>query len=198
MKKLVIFCACLVCIATAGAQSNRLYVGVKGGVNIASLNVENGVDYNGRTSFHAGGLAHFHITQNFAIQHELFYSGQGGKFGSDRLRLGYLNSPLLAQYMTGFGLRFETGPQLGFLLGAKEKNGNAETSIRNQLRPVDFSWVFGTGYLFPGTGFGLDARYNAGISNIHDAPGGIQNRVFSLGMFYQWPCNMHDVKSKKS
>lgn len=198
MKKIVITACCLAIIVMAAAQSSRLYFGVKGGVNIANLNVENGVDYNARTSFHAGALAHLHITPNFAIQHELFFSGQGGKDGADRLRLGYLNSPLLAQYMTGFGLRFETGPQIGFLLGAKEKNGNTETAIRDQLRPVDFSWAFGTGYLFPGTGIGIDARYNVGINNIHDAPGTIQNRVFSLGMFYQWPCNMHDMKNKKS
>ena len=198
MKKIVILACCFVTITSLSAQPHSLYFGVKGGLNVASLNVDNGVDYSGRTSFHAGGLAHLHITKNFAIQHELFFSGQGGKDGADRLRLAYLNSPLLAQYMTGFGLRFETGPQLGFLLSAKEKNGGSESSIKDQLRPIDFSWAFGTGYLFPGTGLGIDARYNVGVSNIHDAPGTIQNRVFSLGLFYQWQCNAHDMKSRKS
>src|SRR3954454_14573539 len=99
MKKIVVIVLCFAIVAAASAQSNRLYLGVKGGVNVSSLNVENGVDYNGRASFHAGGLAHLHITRSFAIQHELFFSGQGGKDGADRLRLAYLNSPLLAQYM---------------------------------------------------------------------------------------------------
>lgn len=194
MKKLVVILIAVVTVKTTHAQPKELFFGIKAGTNISSLNVDNGVDYNSGASFHVGGLVHLHIAPHFAVQHELFFSGQGGKDGSNRLKLAYLNSPLLAQYMTGFGLRFETGPQIGFLLGAKEKNGNTETSIKDQLKPVDFSWVFGTGYLFPGTGLGIDARYNVGVNNIHDGSSTIQNRVFSIGVFYQWQCAMHNKK----
>jgi len=111
------------------------------------------------------------------------------------MRLLYLNMPMLAQYMTGSGFRLETGPQLGFLLAAKNKNGNNETNFKDDFKPLDFSWAFGAGYVFPGTGFGLDARYNVGISNIHDAPGTLRNNVFSVGAFYQWQCK-HSMERK--
>lgn len=200
-KRLVLTAIVIVSAKMLFAQHSKkhpdLYMGFKAGVNVSALNVRDGVDYTERPSFYAGGLAHLHINKNFAIQHELFFSGQGGKDGDDRLRLAYLNSPLLAQYMTGFGLRFQTGPQLGILLSGREKNGNTETDIKRDLKPVDFSWVFGTSYLFPGTGFGIDARYNLGISNVNDGPAIIQNRVFSAGVFYQFQCKMHDKQRRK-
>ena len=142
-----------------------------------------------------GGLIHAHFTDHFALQHELFFSGQGGKRGTDHIRLLYLNMPFLAQYMAGPGFRLETGPQLGFLLAAKEKTGGSEIKIRDNLKPLDFTWVFGAGYVFPHTGFGLDARYNLGISNINDGQSAIENRVFSVGVFYQHQCK-HDMKSR--
>jgi len=196
MKKIVVVAVyCMLCITVLNAQSDRFYVGVKSGLNIANLNAPNGSGYSAIPSFYAGGLAHIHITQQFAVQHELFLSGQGSKFGSDRMRLLYLNMPLLAQYMTNSGFRLETGPQVGFLLAAKNKNGNTETNFKDDFKPIDFSWAFGAGYLFPGTGFGLDARYNLGINNIHDAPGTFRNSVFSVGAFYQWQCK-HSMERK--
>jgi len=197
MKKIVLVAIYMAAGKFVFAQPENLYIGVKSGVNIASLNVDKGVDYTSRASLYAGGLAHLHLTPHFALQHELFFSGQGGKNNGNNLRLAYLNSPLLAQYMAAGGLRFETGPQLGFLLAAKEKDGNVETTIKDQIRPVDFSWVFGVGYLFPGTGLGVDARYNVGVSNINDGSGTIQNRVLSIGLFYQWQCAMHEKMHRR-
>ena len=66
-----------VCVAASGflfAQSPNVQLGLKGGVNIASLNVENGVDFNSRASFYVGGLAHIHVSPHFAVQPEIYYS----------------------------------------------------------------------------------------------------------------------------
>jgi hypothetical protein len=84
------------------------------------------------------------------------------------------------------GFRLQTGPQLGFLTGAETKSGDVEVDVDDQIKSIDFSWVFGGGYLFP-QGFGIDVRYNLGISNISDISGfEAQNRVFQLGLFYQF------------
>ena len=168
------------------AQTSNVHFGIKAGVNVASLNVEDGVDYNSLASIHAGGLAHIHVTPHFAVQPELFFSGQGGKDGNEKIKLIYLNLPLLLQYMAGNGFRMYTGPQLGVLLSAKDKNGNVEVDIKDQLKSVDLSWVFGLSYLFPGSGLGLDTRYSLGISNINEGSPTVQNRVFAIGFFYQF------------
>jgi len=168
------------------AQTSSAYFGVKAGLNIASLNVENGVDFNAMASAHVGGLVHVHVASHFAFQTELFLSGQGGKDGGEKIKLLYMNVPLLLQFMAAEGFRFQTGPQLGVLLSAKDKEGNVEVDIKDNLKAVDFSWVFGLGYQFPGSELGIDARYNLGISNINDGSTTIQNRVFAVGLFYQF------------
>src|SRR5258705_6280752 len=184
MKSILFSVAFIAMALIVHAQRTDAYFGVKAGQSIASLNVEDGVDYNARASAHVGVLAHIHLTSHFAVQPELFLSGQGGKDGNEKLRLLYLTLPLLLQYMTGNGFRLYTGPQLGVLLSAKDKTGNVEVDFKDQLKSVDFSWVFGTGYQFPGSGFGIDARYNLGISNIDDGSPVVQNRVFAVGLFY--------------
>ncbi len=168
------------------SQPSNVRLGLKAGVNIASLNVENGVDFSSRASFYAGGLAHIHVSPHFAVQPELYFSGQGGKDGSEILKLDYLNLPVLFQYMTGNGFRLQTGPQLGVLVSAQDKNGDVKVNVKDDMNAVDFSWSFGAGYQFPGTGWGVDGRYNLGISNVNDGVTHVENRVFSIGLFYQF------------
>lgn len=185
MKKLLISCSSLFFSTLLLAQASNVHFGLKAGLNIASLNVENGVDYNAKAFPHVGAFAHVHMSPHFALQPEMYFSGQGGKDGSTSVNLAYFNIPLLFQYMTGTGFRMYTGPQLGVLLKAKFKDGNVEEDIKDELKTADFSWAFGVSYLFPGSPLGLDARYNLGISDITVSSPNVQNRVFGIGIFYQ-------------
>jgi hypothetical protein len=196
MKKL--FCiASAIILFVSILSAQQTHFGVKAGVNLSSVEIDNGDDYNSKAGFHVGGLAHIHISQHFALQPELIYSMQGGKDEDDddvKLKLNYINIPLLAQYMTLDGFRLQTGPQIGFLTSAKSKVGDVERSVKDDLSSVDFSWTFGAGYLFP-SGFGVDARYNHGISNISDDEiFEARNRVFQFGVFYQF---MHQNRAKR-
>jgi hypothetical protein len=171
------------------SNAQQTQFGLKAGANIASVGVDDGDDYDSKAGFHVGGLAHIHITQHFAVQPELTYSAQGGKDGDNlKLKLNYINIPVLAQYMTLDGFRFETGPQIGFLASAKRKVNDVEFDVKDDLESLDFSWAFGVGYLFPGAnGLGVDVRYNLGISNIsEDNTYQARNRVFQIGLFYQF------------
>jgi len=166
------------------AQPGRSQFGIKAGVNVASVNVEDGEDWDARTGFHAGGLVHIHVDEHFAVQPELVFSAQGGESGNTKLKLNYINLPVLLQYMTNSGFRLQTGPQLGFLISAESKTGDVEVDVDDNLKKVDFAWSFGGGYIFPSR-FGIDARFNLGISNINDAsPAEARNRVFQVGLFY--------------
>jgi hypothetical protein len=196
MKKL--FCiASAIILFVSILSAQQTHFGVKAGVNLSSVEIDNGDDYNSKAGIHVGGLAHIHISQHFALQPELIYSMQGGKDEDDddvKLKLNYINIPLLAQYMTLDGFRLQTGPQIGFLTSAKSKVGDVERSVKDDLSSVDFSWTFGAGYLFP-SGFGVDARYNHGISNISDDEiFEARNRVFQFGVFYQF---MHQNRAKR-
>lgn len=187
MKKMLSVCS-VILLFSLFANAQHTSFGLKAGINASSVDIEGGEDYDSKVGIHVGGLAHIHITRHFAFQPELVYSMQGGKDGDNKLKLNYLNIPLLAQYMTLDGFRFQTGPQIGFLTSAKTESGDVEVDIKDQLESVDFSWTFGAGYLFPGTsGIGVDVRYNLGLSNIsEDDDFEAKNRVFQIGVFYQF------------
>ncbi len=73
-------------------------------------------------------LASIPLFSTCSLQPEVLYSGQGAKFSDSlvtgKLNYGYLNVPVLFKYQHASGLFAETGPQVGFLLSAKEKVGS--------------------------------------------------------------------------
>jgi hypothetical protein len=169
-------------------HAQETHLGLKAGLNISSASINPGDNYNSKVGFHAGGLAHIHISKHFALQPELVFSAQGGERKDDsKLKLNYINIPVLAQYMSQNGFRLQTGPQLGILASAKrvDPGGNVERNIKEDMSNIDFSWAFGAGFLFPG-GVGIDARYNLGINDVWEGPAEIKNSVFQLGLFYQF------------
>ncbi len=166
-------------------------IGIKAGVNINNLKIENSSAPDSRVGFHFGGLVHLHVSNNFAIQPEVVFSSQGMKqtiAGTENIyKLSYVNFPVLLQYMTGSGFRVATGPQLGVMVSAERHQGNTETTIKEDFKTIDFSWPLGVSYVTDG-GFGVDLRYNMGLSNINDNSNGakIKNRVWQFGVFYQF------------
>ena len=175
----------------AKAQSADTHFGLKAGLNISSLDVKDGVDFDSKAGFHIGGLAHVHLSPHFSMQPEIVYSEQGGKDGNEKWNINYINVPVLFQYMTGGGLRLQTGPQLGFAVSSKIKSGDIEQNIKDDVKTVDVSWSLGASYLFP-EAIGIDARYNIGLTNVNDAgTPEVRNRVFQLGLFYQFMNSTH-------
>jgi len=183
--KRVIFSAVML-LLISGAYAQHVEYGIKGGVNFANINddaADNNAD--GKTGFHLGGLAHIHLSRAWAIQPEIVYSTQGAEYGNSKLKLNYINVPVLAQYMFADGFRLQTGPQLGILTTSEWKNGNTETDVDN-LSNADFSWSFGASYVSH-SGLGVDARYNLGLTDVSKSnTTDLQNRVWQLGLFYQF------------
>ena len=181
--------ASLLMIGTVNAQSVNL--GIKGGLNVFNVKDDNESNYDPKTGLHLGLLAHIHLSKQWALQPELVYSGQGAKYttsGTDsKLKLNYLNVPIMFQYMFDNGFRIETGPQVGFLLSAKTETNDVSVDVKDQLKGTDLGLGFGLGYIHVPSGFGVDARYNLGLTNISDDDDNkAMNRGFQLGVFYQF------------
>ena len=198
MKKVLLIAVMAVTSLSLSAQSKiRSGFGIKGGVNFANINVKgSSEEFNTKTFYHAGLLSHIHVSDAFAIQPEVYYSRQGaetkGPGAREILKLGYLNVPVLFQFMVGNGFRIQAGPQLGILLNADSEVDGNEVEVDDQLKKTDFSLVGGISYMLP-SGLGFDARYNYGISDItnkDNMPAGAvsdySNRVFQVGLFYQF------------
>lgn len=187
MKKTVIFISALLFIMNVKAQT--AHFGVKGGINVSSLNIKDNSSYESKIGLNAGLLAHIHASPNWAIQPEVFYSSEGAKTkvgnSNVKINLNYINVPVLLQYMVANGLRFEGGPQIGFLVNAKTKTDNATVDNKN-FKSTAFSIPLGVGYLTM-NGLGFDARYVFGLSNINNNSNPtIQSNVFQFGIFYQF------------
>src|SRR5438128_495443 len=77
LKSLSLFIIALSISSHIYAQKNVTF-GLKGGVNVSTLNYKDIDDSNDpRISFYAGGLAHIHLNDKWALQPEVLASKEG-------------------------------------------------------------------------------------------------------------------------
>ena len=220
MKKIILS---VIAIATFGfSQAQEVKYGAKVGLNVATLNgdVE---DAKSLIGAHLGGFVEIKINEKFSFQPELLYSMQGAKTESSysetdfgytyieteetKLKLGYLNLPLMAKYFATDKLYLEAGPQIGFLVSAKydsdysyvviddsdgsifdSESDSTSGDYKDFVKSVDFGFNVGLGYEFTENMF-AGARYNLGLSDINDVNGSndkIGNGVFQLSFGYKF------------
>ena len=190
MKFLIGLITAILIMGVASAQhgnapAGHVSLGIKGGVNVYNIHNDDNTKYDQRTGYNFGLLGHIHLDSQFAIQPEIVYSAQGAKDGDTKYNQDYINIPVLVQYMFDNGFRLQAGPQAGILISAKSKNNNNTIDNKNDLKPIDFSVGIGASYVFPPTGFGIDARFNLGLTDINqDNSVHSTNRGLQLGIFY--------------
>jgi hypothetical protein len=154
------------------APAGHVTLGIKGGLNMYNIHNDNGTSYDQRTGYNIGLMGHIHRNSQWAFQPELVYSAQGAK----NHNLGYINIPVLIQYMFNNGFRIQAGPQVGFLV-------SSDDGI--DYNPIDFALSAGVSYVVPSTGFGIDLRYNHGLSDINKSSDvKSTNRGIQFGLFY--------------
>ncbi|MDQ3190869.1 MAG: PorT family protein [Bacteroidota bacterium] len=183
---LILAMSTITLIGTVGAQ--HINLGVKGGANLYNIHNGNGTRHDSKFGFHAGLLGHIHINKHFGLQPEVYYSNQGAKhtFANNvtYFNLNYINVPVLFQYMVGDGLRFQAGPQLGFLVNSESKHNDVVVDHNRKLNSLDYGITLGMSYVFK-SNFGIDARYNTSLSNIYaDSSVNSTNKGFQIGLFY--------------
>lgn len=195
------------------AQTDKVKLGVKAGLNLASLTFdERELNSSSKTGFTAGLMVEVPMAKNFSLQPELLYSQQGTKISfSDKdvtnsnykstIRLNYLNIPVMLKYYVLEGLSVQAGPQIGILLKADNKYEDNFLGYKNQesfdlkdySTGIDTSVNFGLGYQFKEK-FYADARYNISYSNVfkegdvnHFINNDMKNRVFqvTIGYFFK-------------
>jgi hypothetical protein len=199
MKFLIGLMTAILITGIASAQHGNspagyVNIGIKGGMNIYNVHNDNNTKYDSRLGYHFGLLGHIHFNSHFAFQPEIVFSAQGAKTdnGTIKNNLDYINVPALFQFMFDNGFRLQAGPQVGFLISAKSKNNNIITDNKSDFQPIDFGISIGASYIFPPTGFGIDARYNLGLSNINkNSAVNSTNRGLQLGWFYIFGYNIN-------
>ena len=177
-------------LMTGSTFAQHANIGFKAGLNSYNISSNNGgFSYNSKLGLNIGMFGHIHLDKQLAFQPELVYSSQGAKYTNSgtetTINLDYINVPLLLQYMFENGFRLEAGPQVGFLVSAKSKTNNATTDIKSSIKGIDLGLAIGLGYVDTKSGFGVDARYNLGLSNINENTSTKATNVgFQFGVFY--------------
>lgn len=170
-------------VALAQDSDNSFRVGIKGGLNVTNLYVEEDDvdDENARYGFHLGLYTQLFESDIFAIQPELLYSTKGtrttydviGFDGDVKFNLNYLDIPVLAVFKLGDAAEIHIGPYFGYLISASS-DVDGDFDDYEELDRDDYkAWDYG---LSGGVGFNagpvqIGARYNYGLQKIADSDG---------------------------
>lgn len=165
MKRILLL-ACLFGGLTASAQSIRF--GLKGGANISNFT---GGDFGSIknkaiVAFHGGGYMNISFA-GISVQPEVLISSQGSKLedasNTNTWKATYLAVPVMIKFKPTGNFYLELGPQVSFKLG--EDVG--DQTINEFAKDLDLS--IGAGLGIQGkSGFGIGARYMAGLSKVGD------------------------------
>lgn len=175
----------LMAMMAGSLSAQHVNLGVKAGLNFYKLNSSTDIKTDFKVGFNVGLLGHIHINDVWALQPEVYFSTQGAKANTTTTNLGYINVPVLLQYMFNNGFRIQLGPQLGILASAKSKVGNNSSDIKPNLNTLEGALSVGISYVHPPSSIGVDLRYNHGFTNINESDAiKTYNRGFQLGVFY--------------
>lgn len=179
----------------------QVQVGVKGGINIATVKYKVVGENTASIGYNAGVLARVRITQDFFLQPEAQYSLKGYRYntnsssGTGTTRLNYFTVPLLAGFNIGDKFQGLIGPEFGFLASANSVFAGEKHKINGLFEHFDWGLDLGATYKIT-KALGAEVRYNFGFRGlikgiVVDENGGLTgstkdgaNRVFQAGLYY--------------
>jgi len=183
-KNIKLLSLCIMVTLLATSLESDLFAqaraGIKGGLNVSNLYIDDIDDENARYGFNVGFFGQVLSSETFAIQPELLYSTKGSKAFYDagiinqtvKYNLNYLDLPVLAVFKLGKSAEIHVGPYASYLLGANISyegdisNGDDEID-KDNLKSFDYGLVGGFGLNFGAVQVG--ARYNYGLAKIADS-----------------------------
>ena len=172
-------------ISFTDAQAQYARAGIKGGLNLSNLYVDQADDDQARIGWHAGFYGQLFASEAFAIQPEVNFSTKGtgvtridatsARYES-KFNLSYIDIPILAVFKLGGVAEIHAGAYWAYLLGAEIRNNdrnpdNEFTTIdRDNFDDWDYGLVGGIGFNL-GDGAQLGVRYNYGLNEIAESAG---------------------------
>lgn len=179
---------CAVVISTfslTDAQAQYARAGIKGGLNLSNLYVDEADDENARVGWHAGFYGQLFASEAFAIQPEVNFSTKGTgvtRVDQNSIRyesnfnLSYIDIPVLAVFKLGEFAEIHAGAYWAYLLNAEIRNNDHDptnefdTQDRDNFEDWDYGLVAGIGFNL-GQAAQLGVRYNYGLNEIANSAG---------------------------
>ena len=159
----------------AQAQKKKGEIGLLAGLVTNNVNTSGTLAPNFDKSNSVGGAFYFNsrLVGNFiSLRTELGYYPKGGTrySGTTAIEqdLQYIAAPALMLQVKLAMLKAYAGPQLSWMISAKEKTGNTVTDVQNSFKKSEWSGVMGAELNLP-LRLLAGIRYSFGITNIQDA-----------------------------
>lgn len=181
MKKFMLAAAVMIMSLGAKAQNEvgQITVAPTVGLNLATVT---GDGAKSMAAFTVGATAEYGLSEDIGLSAGVMYSMQGAKFadeeGDVKMKLGYINIPILANYYIWEGLAIKAGLQPGIMLSAKVGGED----IKKECNSFDLAIPVGVSYEF--SKIVVDARYNIGVTKIGD--GDSKNSVMQFTVGYKF------------
>lgn len=172
MKKYVFM---LLLTVLSGSAYAQISFGPKLGLNISKLSFTDDDFKTGfRPGFAIGGVVNYKVMDKLSVQAELFYSMESSSETristgtKGHVNMSFVHLPILAQYSIFKGVYAEAGPQIGFLVAAKESYaGQSGNDIKEYYKKTDIRFPVGIGYNLPIEGLSAGIRYAFSLSKLN-------------------------------
>jgi hypothetical protein len=194
MKKISLFVFALFVTTVSFGQFR---IQVKGGANLVTA--KNVAEFRKKKiGWYAGLTSNIAFSKKMSLIPELLYSSKGWRtisfYGQKtiRIRLNYLDAPILLRYSICKRTHLVMGPEFGYLLNASEARERDSRNVTHQFPGrFDLGIVIGLKHDIMNT-LGVEARYVFGITQFYQNDGVVTprsgspdaNRVFQCGIVY--------------
>lgn len=153
--------------------------GIRGGVNLSNLYVNEADDEHMKAGLNAGVFLKLPLANGVALQPELSYSGKGSRIaynsilgsGAFRFNLNYVELPVLFVFNIGKAFNIHAGGYAAYLTGANIKSVDDDGSMdeiasfdADDFNRMDFGVSGGIGLDIDK--FSIGARYNYGLKEV--------------------------------
>ena len=172
MKK-VLFCFFMV-IGGLELHAQGITVGLKGGVNLSSINVDNG---RFRPGYQAGGFAELMVLPRLGLQTELLYTYQNSEINDNPYEFRYISIPILLRFNLNKNINLQVGPQYNMLLESKGTMDELAGTVDHQ----DLYLALGLGVDMP-MGFNASLHFVNGFNDFSQGSGGITSNMVQLSI----------------
>lgn len=190
MKKITLLLLAILFVANTYAQ--RIGFGPKVGMTLSHVTNINSSSV--KPSFYVGGFVDYKFNKHFALELSALYQRQGSRFDVGtptesqiaKLRMNYVNFPLVVKWYVVKGVHLFAGPQFGVLTDAELEVQSQYADVAKDLRRFDLSATLGAGYLF-GSGMIVTVSYNFGLTKIDlNSQTTLRNSAFNIGVGWRF------------
>jgi hypothetical protein len=174
MKKYLILCAALICVAL----SSIAQIGLKAGLNFANVTNASSINSSSRSGFHAGIFLAPGGKSIISSRTEIIFSRQGYNYKTNTntgdVNLDYIMMPQLMSINITKYFSIQIGGQMAYLLNAKVDSSNSNGSgtgnkILDMYNRFDFGYGGGI-EIHPVSGLLIGARVNISLGNLYKTP----------------------------